>query len=768
MSNKLIQLPKFSYTDLDFDTIIADTKALIKEHPEYAEHWDDFLESNAGRMLIEVIAYIIEKNTSKVDWIAREMFISTATQRQSLINILKLINYRPQLPKAARVGMKLKLTKWAPEFTLNAGEKVTGINSEGNPVTFELLDYDDDGKPNYSYSYTLQTGDRANPTVEFYNVPFYQGKTINENDVYLDGVSNEKVTLDMFPVIENTIRVSSMSRGLEFPEVDSFISTEAQQVGVPESQQAPPYLVEIDDQNRATIVFGPDALVKIPSKGERLSITYRIGGGASTNVVSGAINQTKTYTSGDHRVSILYSNPDPGSGGADQERVEDAKLTAPLTLRSANKTVTHEDYVTHLVTDSSIMKANVVGKENEPDEIFEEYGYNLPPLDTWIYVVPQLVGWESINPYELNQRMLISRPYDRHDSVDEEEITISALSQSVYMKKYKKYKGFAMYVTLHENSPENNDWLAADSYIEGTDYTIDPITATFTRIQSSDGGTIPAGERTLKIRYIYDTIRDNEGVIDQENSVLQFKNNTVHTFQVSGTSEIITLDTTSNSLYPNYPLTITDVEGSTVYELDTDYEINWSSNVITRKTDGTIGPGEKVIVTFANHWAQDENDVSGEKNILDIISDKKMICVDNHVKDSLFSPFDVKGVVYCYKNMRRKVQDGLENYLRQFYTLEQSSYNDSILKADLINKIMNYSGVRFVEVEYLGKDYEAYRRYVLDEITLSEMQELGGQNVEHKIDAKYNEILVLANDEYEGTEIVENKRHGLIFEYKDA
>jgi hypothetical protein len=80
--NKLIKLPSFSYTSLDFDSIIEDIKQLIQEHPEYNQEWDDFLESNAGRMTVELVAFIMQKFTERADWIARELFISTATQRQ--------------------------------------------------------------------------------------------------------------------------------------------------------------------------------------------------------------------------------------------------------------------------------------------------------------------------------------------------------------------------------------------------------------------------------------------------------------------------------------------------------------------------------------------------------------------------------------------------------------------------------------------------------------------------------------------------------------
>src|SRR6056297_2131781 len=120
--DKLVKLPKFSYTELDFDSIINNVRESIEEHPEYLENWDDFLETNAGKMLLELNAFISEKVAAKADWYAREMFISTATRKESVINILKLINYRPPLPTTARVSVDMKLTKWTPSFNIPKGE----------------------------------------------------------------------------------------------------------------------------------------------------------------------------------------------------------------------------------------------------------------------------------------------------------------------------------------------------------------------------------------------------------------------------------------------------------------------------------------------------------------------------------------------------------------------------------------------------------------------------------------------------------------------
>ena len=107
----LIQLPSFSYTELDFDSIIALVKQLIQEHPEYNQNWDDFLETDAGRMVVEIVSFIVEKLAARVDWNTQEYYLSTATQRESTIKLLKLISAKPHLQRGSKLNVNIHLDK---------------------------------------------------------------------------------------------------------------------------------------------------------------------------------------------------------------------------------------------------------------------------------------------------------------------------------------------------------------------------------------------------------------------------------------------------------------------------------------------------------------------------------------------------------------------------------------------------------------------------------------------------------------------------------
>ena len=743
-SNTLIQLPTFSYTSLDFDTIIADVQNLITEHPEYLVNWDDFTESDAGKMLIEMMSFIVEKMSSKLDWVARELFLSTATQQQSMIDILALINYVPTPPIASCVNATLTLTTWVPSYTLPPLLQISAPDTTGNNITFECIQMESDGKPNYSYIQTIDTGTTTNSNTAIANVPFYQGYTVTENDIWMEGISNESFTLTTAPVINNTIRITSITTGKEYIQVESFISPEAQQQGVPSNLQTIPYMVNYDSSYNATIQFGNSSLVSTPINGEHIMAQYRVGGGRTTNITAGSMSQTRSFTVNGTRVTGIFSNPNAGFGGADAESISDAKITAPLTLRTANKTVTIQDYIIQLEDISTVLHAAIACADNEPVDIFNEYGYSLPPLDTWIYVCPVREGANDADPLTYNQILQLSEDFQRQGWADYEDFVFDSTHQTVFLQKIRPYKYWTKVLVLIDNTTG----LAASSFVEGTDYTINYIQKTITRVSTANGGTIDAASHTLRMLYTN---------ID---SAADFKTNCV--FTITGGQAMLGSNPFT-ALYPAVPINVYNPLLSTQYILGTDYTINYTTKMLTIIPTGALGEGNVVICSYADNY----NPSGGSEvaTILSDISNMKMLCIDNYIKPSRFGVFDVAATVYCYKSQQGVVENGLASTIQEQFTLEAGLYGYPINMAEIYGTIMNFPGVQFVEITYLGRDYETYYQFILGNVTQATLTAMNADTNAHKIVPKYNEIMVMAQNEWDGSEQIQNQRHGLILNF---
>ncbi len=96
------------------------------------------------------------------------------------------------------------------------------------------------------------------------------------------------------------------------------------------------------DYVSGAIAFGDGRRGIVPpeARDSIIARSYRIGGGAIGNVNAG------TLTSLGRSLAYVESvtNPLPTSGGADRERVEEAKARAPYTIKSRDRAVTSEDF----------------------------------------------------------------------------------------------------------------------------------------------------------------------------------------------------------------------------------------------------------------------------------------------------------------------------------------------------------------------------------------------------------------------------------------
>ena len=104
------------------------------------------------------------------------------------------------------------------------------------------------------------------------------------------------------------------------------------------------YVVRIDDDGRATVIFGDgERGARLPSGRENVRATYRTGLGSDGNVRAGALSLLQTRPLGIRGVD----NPLPASGGAAPERLQDARANAPLAVRTLGRVVSltdHEDF----------------------------------------------------------------------------------------------------------------------------------------------------------------------------------------------------------------------------------------------------------------------------------------------------------------------------------------------------------------------------------------------------------------------------------------
>ena len=149
-----------------------------------------------------------------------------------------------------------------------------------------------------------------------------------------DGTANQtfETAKDFF--IDNTSTVTIDD--VEWTEVDNFLSSSA-------SDQH--YVVELGEDDRATIKFGDGITGLIPPSGiDNISVSYRFGANEDGNVGEG------TITSDTSSLSFVntINNPRPATGwrqadGATTESLERVKIEGPASLRARNVAISPDD-----------------------------------------------------------------------------------------------------------------------------------------------------------------------------------------------------------------------------------------------------------------------------------------------------------------------------------------------------------------------------------------------------------------------------------------
>lgn len=126
------------------------------------------------------------------------------------------------------------------------------------------------------------------------------------------------------------------------------------------------YLVRIDDDANATVVFGDGKSgARLPTGAENVTATYRSGIGSGGEVGAGTITLLKTRPYGIRSVI----NPLAASGADDPETLADARTNAPLTVLTLDRIVSLQDYEDYARAYPGIGKARAAVVWNGSGEV---------------------------------------------------------------------------------------------------------------------------------------------------------------------------------------------------------------------------------------------------------------------------------------------------------------------------------------------------------------------------------------------------------------
>jgi hypothetical protein len=309
---------KINVSDLDFDLIKTNLKAFLKNQDQFTDY--DF-EGSGLNVLLDVLAYNTHYNAMYTNLAVNEMFLDSASKRDSVISIANNYGYVPisrtspialismTIPVGSNTANTLSLPKYS-QFT----SSVLG-------TTYAF----------YTISETVGLRNQATSRYVFSSIKLYEGKPVIER---FNVLTNTKIILQNANIDISTIRVS-----VQDPSSLNTTSYKYSEKILNLNSTSEVYFVREIENQQYQIYFGKDNLGKEPAIGSVVTIEYIVTNGPMANGIK-LFTYSGTSLGGTPTITVTKA----ASGGREAETVDEIKYNVAHKYKVQDRAVTAQDY----------------------------------------------------------------------------------------------------------------------------------------------------------------------------------------------------------------------------------------------------------------------------------------------------------------------------------------------------------------------------------------------------------------------------------------
>ena len=344
-------------TNLDF----AETKEALKTFLKNQSKFKDFdYEGSNMNVLLDVLSYNTYYNNYYYNMAISEMFLDSATQRNSVLSHAKELNYLPTSRRSSVI--KATITVVAPGldsnyFSIPANKAFIGRC--GNK-TYNLL-------TDKSYNAVRSTTDDTLYTVT--DVDLYEGRMINE-------------TLSTTDTVLSNAGIDT--RSLTLTVNGEIYTYRADIFGVLSNDKV--FYLQPENDGKYSVQFGRNKFGLEPTVTDSIIANYRVTNGPSANGIG---SLTIGNFGGASSINVTITSL--SSGGSLAEDIESIRTFAPKALQVQERAVTKRDYETLLrARFPNIQAISVYGG----DEV-------IPPQFGKVIISVDVSGGEGAADYEI-------------------------------------------------------------------------------------------------------------------------------------------------------------------------------------------------------------------------------------------------------------------------------------------------------------------------------------------------------------------------------
>lgn len=435
----LTELPSIHYTGVDYNSVISQIREIIENNSNWQSNWTQFYNSEAGTMLIQLVAWICDTLGVRQDLLYNEMFMSTATTDKSRRRLLNLVGYIRKSASAAIVPISLEFDT-TQNNVINLSNcrenendlssvvyniyKFYGKDINGASRSFEILSINTNGTINYTKSVKLNSGKAyytrdadGNQLKAVEGSTKYRTFTSDVSDgpyFVLEDDNIDLKTLQIYDITDN--------KNILHKKVNSFLDLNVL------NGNSICYTVSVNDDGyyqinyptKDIVTYGSSVLEdRLFTPGNTIGVFYRTTSGSVGNITANYISTEDTVTDSEGNiVDVTIKNILAGFDGADAEPLSSAVKNSPQVIKTMNRGVTINDYDLLLKQNDLVLNCKSYSPDNMPQKFISYYGRRINPQEIFSFIILNKnfgnIPSDKLNYYpwiELNQNPVLNEKY---------------------------------------------------------------------------------------------------------------------------------------------------------------------------------------------------------------------------------------------------------------------------------------------------------------------------------------------------------------------
>jgi hypothetical protein len=327
-------MPNFDYTSRDYYSIREDLLSRAAELPIGAS-WNTRSTSDFGVMLVDLWAYMGDVLHFYVDRAAAETFVSTATQRESLLAFSNLVDYEPIQMNAATATVTLVSTAaWTGLVEIPAYTSFVAPATTTDTIT--------------TYFVTTTSASMAASSTAL-TIPLTEGTSVVDEEPtnttsisgnLSNGSPNQKFNLRFSNVLINSVNVQVYEGPVDLNNLPTAVSYRYVDRLIDVTSYERVFTIDTTADNVSQIIFGNGINGKIPQSGAEIKVSYIRSSGSHGNLAANKITAFATNTP----VGVKVESSSAATGGYDAESVLSMKANIPALLRTQDRAVSLQDF----------------------------------------------------------------------------------------------------------------------------------------------------------------------------------------------------------------------------------------------------------------------------------------------------------------------------------------------------------------------------------------------------------------------------------------